>query len=268
MALTIAGSDSSSGAGLQADLKTFAAHGVYGVNALAATVAEVPGEVARFETTAPTLLSLQLDRVASSFPLSAAKTGMLGSAENVEVASRFAGQHPNVPLVVDPVVFATADARLLSEDGLAAMKSSLIPRALLVTPNRMEAEALLGKSIQTAGDLAAAPHRLYDRYGTNFLVKGGHIADGDTVTDYLWLDRETIGYSHPRLEISDTHGTGCTLSAAIAACLAKGQPLAEAVGHAIDYLAKCLESRFEWSVDGAGIAALNHFPDGVDFTRP
>lgn len=267
IALTIAGSDSSSGAGMQADLKTFAAHGVYGVNALTATVAEVPGEVAQFAATDPTLLGHQLNSVKSHFPIAAAKTGMLATAEIVERVTEFASDNPGIPLVVDPVIFATAEARLLSEAGVEEMKTSLLPKAALVTPNLMEAVSLLGSYITTEEELATAPQRLFDRYGANFLVKGGHFTEGETITDYLWLNDATVSYSHPRLDIPDTHGTGCTLSAAITANLAKGQTLDHAVGNAINYLTNCLQQHHRWTANGIDIAALNHFPDGVDFSR-
>lgn len=267
IALTIAGSDSSSGAGLQADLKTFAAHGVYGVNALTATVAEVPGEVAQFAATDSTLLGHQLNSVHSHFPIAAAKTGMLANEEIVATTADFFASNPDIQFVVDPVIFATANARLLSEEGVEEMKNSLLPKALLVTPNLMEAESLLGSPIANEDDLAAAPHRLFDRYGTNFLVKGGHFSEGSEITDYLWLSGETIPFSHSRLQIPETHGTGCTLSAAITARIALGQSLDQAVGGAIEYLGKCLEQRHSWTGNGVDIAALNHFPDGLDCGR-
>lgn len=268
VALTIAGSDSSSGAGLQADLKTFAAHGVYGVNALTATVAEVPGEVAQFAATDSTLLGHQLNSVNSHFPIAAAKTGMLANEEIVAAVADFMAENPDIHFVVDPVIFATADARLLSEAGVEEMQTSLLPKALLVTPNLMEAEALLGSPIANEDDLAAAPHRLFDRYGTNFLVKGGHFSESDDITDYLWLSGDTIPFSHPRLDIPDTHGTGCTLSAAITARLARGGSLDDAVGSAVEYLTDCLRKHHRWTEAGIDIAALNHFPDGLDCRRP
>ncbi len=268
VALTIAGSDSSSGAGMQADLKTFAAHGVYGVNALTATVAEVPGEVAQFGATDSTLLGHQLESVQSHFRIAAAKTGMLANEEIVSRVADFVAENPDIPFIVDPVIFATADARLLSEPGVEEMKTSLLPRATLVTPNLMETVALLGGYITSEEDLAAAPQRLFDQYGTNFLVKGGHFSHGDQITDYLWISGETIRFTHPRLDIPDTHGTGCTLSAAITARLAQGQVLEKAVGNAIEYLAKCLEQHHCWTENGVDIAALNHFPDGLNCTRP
>ncbi len=263
VALAIAGSDSSSGAGMQADLKTFAAHGVYGVNALTAVVAEVPGEVARFEATDPTLLGHQLNSVASHFSIAAAKTGMLANAENVAVTADFVSRHRSIPLVIDPVIFATAESQLLSNDGVEKMKADLLPLALIATPNLPEAEALLGRPIQTAAELADSPRQLFERYGCGFLVKGGHFSDGKTITDYAWLNGELVSFSHPRIEVADTHGTGCTLSAAICANLATNKPLPEAVGEAINYLTRCLANQYQWHENGDMIAALNHFPDGV-----
>jgi hydroxymethylpyrimidine kinase/phosphomethylpyrimidine kinase len=131
----------------------------------------------------------------------------------------------------------------------------------------MEAVSLLGTYITTEEELATAPQRLFDRYGANVLVKGGHFSGGETITDYLWLHDRTIPFTHPRLDIPDTHGTGCTLSAAITANLAKGQPLEHAVGNAVNYLTECLQQHHRWTGDGIDIAALNHFPDGVDFSR-
>lgn len=264
VALTIAGSDSSSGAGMQADLKTFAAHSVYGVNALTATVAEVPGEVARFDATDPTLLGHQLNSVSSHFPIVAAKTGMLANAENVLVTADFAKHHPTIPFVIDPVIFATAESQLLSDAGVEKMKTDLLPHALLATPNLPEAEALLGCSISTEADLANSPRQLFERYGCAFLVKGGHFGNGDSITDYSWIDGEPLHFTHKRLKVADTHGTGCTLSAAITANLAKGKPVTEAIRSGIDYLTRALGSQYQWQQNGDTIAALNHFPDGVE----
>ncbi|MDF1824270.1 MAG: bifunctional hydroxymethylpyrimidine kinase/phosphomethylpyrimidine kinase [Verrucomicrobiales bacterium] len=264
VALTIAGSDSSSGAGMQADLKTFAAHLVYGVNALTATVAEVPGEVARFDAVDPTLLGHQLNSVNSHFPISAAKTGMLANAENVLVTADFAKKHSSIPFVIDPVIFATAESQLLSNDGVEKMKSDLLPLALLATPNLPEAEALLGRPLSDAGALAESSRQLFEQYGCAFLVKGGHFDSGETITDYAWIDGNLVHFPHRRLDVADTHGTGCTLSAAITANLAKAIPLAEAIHSGIDYLTRCLANQYQWHENGDMIAALNHFPDEVD----
>lgn len=249
---------------MQADLKTFAAHGVYGVNALTATVAEVPGEVARFDATDPTLLGHQLNSVASHFFIAAAKTGMLANAGNVEVAAAFVQAHPEIPFVIDPVIYATAESQLLSDDGVTRMKTDLLPCAALVTPNLPEAEALLGSPVTDSAALAAAPRQLYERYGCAFLVKGGHLSTGDLITDFAWIEGAAVSFPHPRVDVADTHGTGCTLSAAIVANLARGATLHDAIERAIAYLTRCLASQYQWTQNGDMIAALNHFPDSVD----
>lgn len=264
VALTIAGSDSSSGAGMQADLKTFAAHRVYGVNALTATVAEVPGEVARFDATDPTLLGHQLNSVASHFRIAAAKTGMLANEENVAVAAKFADEHKEIPFVIDPVIFATAESQLLSDEGAELMQKDLLPLATLVTPNLPEAVSLLGREIRDETELKESSRQLYEKYGSAFLVKAGHLSGGETITDYAWLDGTLHEFPHSRIDVADTHGTGCTLSAAIAANLALGKALFDAIEEGIDYLSRCLSQQYQWYNEGGMIAALNHFPDGVE----
>jgi hydroxymethylpyrimidine/phosphomethylpyrimidine kinase len=265
IALTIAGSDSSAGAGMQADLKTFAAHGVYGVCAVTAIVAEVPGAVTRIEVIDQTLLNAQLKGVQSAFPLAAVKTGMLATEGLVATVIDFAKAHPHLPLIVDPVIRAGAGAALLDEAGLALMKSGLLPLARLITPNLPEAEILLGSSIRSADDFAAAPRQLHERYGCDVLLKAGHFASADdTITDHAWIDGEHCLFSRPRLAVPDVHGTGCTLSAAITARLARGKDLVMAIDGASRYLAACLAQHHRWEGPGGRIEALNAFPDGVE----
>ncbi len=262
--LTIAGSDSSAGAGVQADLKTFAAHGVHGVCALTAIVAEAPGAVAGFHATDPTLLHAQLKRVAGSFPLAAAKTGMLATAELVAEVAAFLKDRPDLPLVVDPVIRAGAGAALLDEAGVELLKHEILPLARLVTPNLPEAEHLLGEPIRELSAFSTAPRRLAERFGCDVLLKGGHFADGgDTVSDHAWIDGRALVFSRPRLAVPDVHGTGCTLSAAIAAHLARGEDLPAAIDGACRYLAACLAQHHHWNGPGGRIEALNHFPDGL-----
>lgn len=249
---------------MQVDLKTFAAHRVYGVNALTATVAEVPGEVARFDATDPTLLGHQLNSVATHFHIAAAKTGMLANAANVEVASHFAARQKEIPFVIDPVIFATAESQLLSDDGVELMKKKLIPLSTLVTPNLPEAESLLGSAIRNEEELKESPRQLFERYGCSFLVKGGHLSGGKIITDYAWMDGSLAEFAHSRIEVADTHGTGCTLSASIAANLALGHSLLESIESGIQYLSRCLSQQHQWKREGGMIASLNHFPDGVE----
>lgn len=265
VALAIAASDSSAGAGLQADLKTFAAHGVHGVCAVTAIVAEVPGAVSRIDAVDPTLLDAQLNGVESAFPLRAMKTGMLANEALVAVVVDFVRVHPGLPLVVDPVIRAGAGVPLLDEAGVERMKSDLLPLARLVTPNLPEAERLLGCAIRSAEDFASAPRQLHERYGCDALLKAGHFdSSGDTITDHAWIDGESHLFSRPRLAVPDVHGTGCALSAAIAARLARGEDLVAAIGGATRYLAASLAQHHRWEGRRGGIEALNAFPDGVE----
>ena len=265
VALTIAGSDSSSGAGIQADLKTFAAHEVYGVNAVTAIVAEVPGEVRQYQVSDPTLLAHQLNSVASSFPIVAAKTGMLATAAHVDVVVAFFRNNPDIALVVDPVIRATAgDIPLLDDEGVEILKNELLPLANLVTPNIPEAEFLLGKKLKTPDDFQSAGDEIFARFFCDSLIKGGHACSASSrkITDYIWLEGEDPrAMSRPRLAVPDLHGTGCTLSAAVAANLAKGLSHFAAIRDASVYLFHAMENHYEWE-EPTPIAALNHFPNG------
>lgn len=269
IALTIAGSDSSAGAGVQADLKTFAAHGVYGTCAVTAIVAEVPGSVDAVHVVDLALLRAQITGVRQYFPISAIKTGMLGNAAIVAAVVDLMSENPSIPLVIDPVIRASAGAALLDEEGLAVLTESLLPLARLVTPNIPEAEILLGEPIRNAADFASAPQKIHERYGCDVLVKGGHFFETtgtadtttDTIVDYAWIDGDLQRFSRPRLDVSDVHGTGCTLSAAIAARLAKGEDLPSAVEAATHYLAAALTQHHRWSTKDGVSEVLNHFPD-------
>ncbi|MEO0415810.1 MAG: hydroxymethylpyrimidine/phosphomethylpyrimidine kinase [Verrucomicrobiota bacterium] len=235
--LTIAGSDCSAGAGIQADLATFQRCGVYGVSAVTAVVAQRPGHVAASKAVDPELLAAQLDEVAQAFPLAAAKTGMLASAENVQVVADFFEQHADIPLVIDPVFKATAGASLLPDSAVDLMKQSLFPRAQLVTPNLPEFDRL-GSDLKT-----------------NVLVKGGH-ASGDQITDKAFIDGEEYRFTRQRLKVPDLHGTGCTLSAAIAAALGMGMELIDAIDFGIDDLTHVMEHFHQWG-DTAALGRLS-----------
>lgn len=268
VALTIAGSDCSCGAGLQADLKTFAANGVYGVCAVSAIVAEAPGRVDAIHIIDSTLLHSQLNRVASSFPLSSVKTGMLGNAEIVRVAVDFIREHSELPLVVDPVICASTGTPLLDEDGLNLMKAELLPLARLITPNLSEAEILLKKSIRTDEDFFHAAQQIHDLYGCNVLLKGGHfLLNGapDQIADYAWVDGQSFSSTRPRLNVPDVHGTGCTLSAAITARLARRENLHESIKNAISYMNASLQNYHHWENQNGCSEALNHSPSALDF---
>ncbi|HEY8966398.1 MAG TPA: bifunctional hydroxymethylpyrimidine kinase/phosphomethylpyrimidine kinase [Candidatus Methylacidiphilales bacterium] len=261
MALTIAGSDNSGGAGLQADLKTFTAFGVFGTTAVTCVVAEHPGRVSRIDPLPPEAVAEQIALTAEAFPLAAAKTGMLYSAAIVEaVAAALDTGLKNIPLVIDPVMVASSGAVLLKPEAVAAIKARLLPRAALVTPNRDEAELLLGRKISDPGTLREAARELALAYGVPFLVKGGHLRT-DEALDVLHDGKQERLYAARMLPGVNPHGTGCTFSAAVASGLAKGVPLFEAVEAGKRYITQAIGTRFLYgrSPEGKPHQLLNHF---------
>lgn len=266
-ALTIAGSDCSAGAGVQADLKAFAAHGVYGLSAVTAVVAESPGSVSAVSPVDPPLLGQQLNHVRSFTKpcwasYSCIKIGMLGNADLVGVVVDFLRENPEVPVVVDPVIRASASAELLSPEGVKLLRNDLLPLATLVTPNLPEAEILLEEKLSPE----SAAQAIAERFGCAALVKGGHSPASETITDHAWIAGKAHEFPHPRLNLPDLHGTGCTLSSAIAARISLGNLLLDAVGGAISYLTETMNQHLRWPGSDAS-RALNHFPDEVDFER-
>ena len=233
VALTIAGSDSGGGAGVQADLKVFFRFGVYGTSALTLVTAQNTLGVQRVHLLPPEVVYAQIESVAQDFPLHAAKTGALGDAAIVEAVAEAVRRFGVRPLVVDPVMVAKSGDPLLAKEAAAALKERLFPLADLVTPNRLEAEALLGRPIRTLKEAEEAAKAL--------LAKGGHL-EGEEAVDLLATRGGVLRFSAPRVHTRNTHGTGCTLSAAIAALLAKGRPLAEAVAEAKAYLTRALKT--------------------------
>ena len=234
VALTIAGSDSGAGAGIQADLKTFAAHGVYGVSAITAVTAQNTLGVSGVQEIEPGLVSAQIGAVASDFPVAAAKTGMLASAAIVRAVVEAVEAH-RLRVVVDPVMVAKSGDRLLRPDAVEALREELLPRAALLTPNLPEASDLTGRPVEREEDMRAAGERLLEMGARAVFVKGGHL-EGDEIVD-LFLDGEGARcFRDARIETRATHGTGCTLSAAVAANLALGRGLRDAVERARSYL--------------------------------
>jgi hydroxymethylpyrimidine/phosphomethylpyrimidine kinase len=225
-ALTIAGSDPSGGAGIQADLKTFHRFGVFGEAVITMVTVQNTVRVSRVEVLAPELVLEQLEAVLEDIPPSAAKTGAMGSAEMVRAVARAAGAF-RFPLVVDPVMVSKHRRPLLSADAVSAVREELLPRAALVTPNVPEAEALTGAVIQSVDDVRRAAERILAMGPRAVLIKGGHLA-GDAV-DILWDGMAWREFSSTRVDTPHTHGTGCTYSAAIAAQLALGSELQAAV---------------------------------------
>ncbi len=226
-ALTIAGSDSGGGAGIEADLKTFAALGVYGMAAVTSVTAQNTREVRAVHDMPPEVVTAQIEAVVEDIGVDAAKTGMLSNAEIIAAVGRLLGKY-GFPLVVDPVMVAKSGAPLLRPDAVEALGKYILPMALLVTPNRMEAERLSGLAIRDVDDAKAAAKKIADEYGVNaVIVKGGHLA-GNYSVDVLYVEGRFREFAAPRVE-GCFHGTGCSFSAAITAMVARGHGLEDAV---------------------------------------
>lgn len=251
VALTVAGSDPSGGAGLQADLKTFHQHGVYGEAVVTLLTVQNTRGVKSVTTLAPELVGEQIRAVCEDIPPHAVKTGALGSRAIVETLSACAHLLPN--LVVDPVMISKHGAALLPDDAVSALRTSLLPRALLVTPNTHEAEALCGKNVRTVRDAREAALRILDLGSRAVLVKGGHL-DG-APTDVLCDAGVFFEFESERVVTNNTHGTGCTLSAAITAHLAMGVDLPSAIQHAKAWLTRALSTSTPL---GHGVGPVNH----------
>lgn len=252
MALTIAGSDPSGGAGIQADLKTFHQFGVYGEAVIALLTVQNTRTVTRVEILDPDLVQEQLCAVLDDIPPHAVKTGALG---NAAVVRRVAELVPRLrcPLVVDPVMISKHGAPLIAEEARAALWDDLLPRAALITPNLHEAAALTGLSVTSLAEMREAARRLRDHTGAAVLVKGGHL-EGDAV-DLLWDGADFREFRVERIDTVHTHGTGCTYSAAITALLALGIPLPEAVARAKAFITEAIRTNPGL---GSGCGPVNH----------
>jgi hydroxymethylpyrimidine/phosphomethylpyrimidine kinase len=251
-ALTIAGSDPSGGAGLQADLKTFHQHGVYGMAVVSLVTVQNTQAVTRVEVLAPKLVAQQLDAVLADIPPGAVKTGALGSAGVIEVVAARAAKL-TCPLVVDPVMVSKHGHALLAPDAAQALVTQLLPVTTLLTPNTEEAAALLGAPVKTVADARDAARRIAALGPQAVLVKGGHL-EGDAV-DVLFHDGLVTEHHAPRVASQHTHGTGCTYSAAITAWLARGLELTEAVTRAKVWLTEAIRTP---PGVGGGIGPVNH----------
>lgn len=252
--LTIAGSDSSCGAGAQADIKTIAALGGYGLNALTSVVSETPGLVSKVQLLDAGLVADQIRVLVEGFPIAAAKTGMLGGLDQTRcVVATLTNLARPVPLVVDPVMVATGGGRLLAEEAIEAVKNELLPLAAVVTPNMDEAEVLWGHPVTTRAEMEACARDLHGLCGAAVLVKGGHLL-GDAAADVLWDGGRATWYETERVTGVHTHGTGCSYSAAIATGLGRGLPLAEAVRQAKLFIHQAIAQHHAWGA----VHALNH----------
>ncbi|MCL5110550.1 MAG: bifunctional hydroxymethylpyrimidine kinase/phosphomethylpyrimidine kinase [Chloroflexi bacterium] len=242
IALTIAGSDSGGGAGIQADLKTFAALGVYGMSVLTAVTAQNTVGVSAVHELPPDFVGAQLDAVLTDIGCQAAKTGMLANAGIIEMVARKVRQYAVPNLVVDPVMVAKSGDPLLRRDAVAVLKEILLPLAYVVTPNAPEAEEIVGRRLEGEEDFRRAAAEIQALGPRHVIIKGGH-RPGEAV-DLLYDGHEYREYRAPRLPSRHTHGTGCTFSAAIAALLARGLPVTEAVAGAKEYLTRAIEQSF------------------------
>jgi len=260
VALTIAGSDSGGGAGIQADLKTFAARGVFGTSAITALTAQNTLGVRGVHEVPAAFVVAQIDAVMRDFTVAAVKTGMLATAEIVAIVGKLAaaGRLPN--LVVDPVMVSSTGHTLLEPDAQRRYLDDLLPHALVVTPNRREAEVLLGTEIRTLSDQHAAADALGRLGARAVVVKGGHPVDdtGDDAVDVVWDGETTYELRRPWVDTGNNHGTGCTFAAAIAAELAKGAELHDALAVAKEYVSAAVTGGSTWRL-GAGNGPLDHF---------
>jgi hydroxymethylpyrimidine/phosphomethylpyrimidine kinase len=254
-ALTIAGSDSGGGAGIQADLKTFTALSVYGMSAITSVTAQNTESVRGVHDLPATFVAEQIDAVAQDIGTDAAKTGMLSNAAIVEAVADAVARNGIERLVVDPVMVAKSGDALLSDPAREALVTHLLPRALVVTPNLPEAAALSGMAVDSDAAVDDAVRRIADMGPAFVLLKGGHAPGGECV-DYLFDGEACEPFRAPRVDTRNTHGTGCTLSAAIAAHLAKGAGVRVAVAAAKDYLTECIRRSM---LLGRGHGPLNHY---------
>ncbi len=258
IAVTIAGSDSGGGAGIQADLKTFSALGVYGASVITALTAQNTLGVQAIYDVPAEFIAAQIDSVFSDLAVSATKIGMLSQVPVIEAVASGLDRHRVANVVLDPVMVATSGDRLLNPDAISALRRLLFPRAALVTPNLLEAAALLDQPVAMGeDDMLAQGQRLIGEGARAVLMKGGH-GTGATSLDLLVTPEGLVRLEVPRIDTPNTHGTGCTLSSAIAAGLAKGFPLRQAVSEAKDYVTAAIAASNRLSV-GSGHGPTHHF---------
>lgn len=247
VALTIAGSDSGGGAGIQADLKTFAALGVHGASAVACLTAQNPRRVLAIESGSPNMLREQIRAVFEELSPAAIKTGMLLTPANIRVVVEFFGARTprrRVPLVVDPVMVSTSGASLFKSAARKILKHELLPLATLVTPNLPEAEILIGRKMTTIENMRAAAREIYEGFGCAALVKGGHLGGSREAADIFFDGRTELLLTAPFIKGIRTHGTGCTYSAAVTAALARGRHLPEAVELAKHFVTRAIADSY------------------------
>ena len=255
IAMTIAGSDSGGGAGIQADLKTFAAMGVFGASAVTAVTAQNTLGVTAIHEIPVAVIEAQIDAVLTDIGADAVKTGMLSSSEIIHTVASKLTEHGVAMLVVDPVMVAKGGDRLLREDAVEALRTKLLPLATVVTPNLPEAEVLSGLAVRSLHDAREAAKRVLDAGAAAVVIKGGHLS-GDESVDVFYDGAEFHELRAERIDTRNTHGTGCTFASAIAAGLAKGLPLLEAAAQAKEYVTNAIRGNLSI---GGGHGPLDHF---------
>ena len=253
IALTIAGSDSGGGAGIQADIKTMTVNGVFAASAVTALTAQNTTGVTGIMDSTPEFLAAQIDAVFTDLRPDAVKIGMVSSAALIETIADKLTEYKAEHIVVDPVMVATSGARLISEEAVGTLKERLLPLAEVITPNIPEAEVLSGMEIHDPDDMTEAAELIGEKYGCAVLLKGGH--DLNDANDLLYKDGEAVWFNGKRIDNPNTHGTGCTLSSAIAANLAKGFDLEESVRRAKEYISGALAAMLDL---GAGRGPMDH----------
>jgi hydroxymethylpyrimidine/phosphomethylpyrimidine kinase len=263
-ALTIAGSDSGGGAGIQADLKTFAAHGVYGTSAIAAVTAQNTLGVASFLALPSDLIVAQMEAVASDIGVDATKTGMLAGAAIVEAVAAAIDDLELPLVVVDPVMIAKSGDRLLEEEAVSAIRTELLRRAFVVTPNAPEAEVLAGIPVRSVADAREAARRIHRLGPGAVIVKGGHL-DTEDVVDLLYDGHRFEEFKGPRVDSRNSHGSGCTFAAALTANLALGRTLSDATRLAKEYVTGAIRHGLPI---GHGHGPMDHFWAGVPAAKP
>lgn len=256
VALTIAGSDCSAGAGVQADLKTFQSLGVHGLSAVTGIVSETPLEVRQVEPVATTLVQGQIQILLETYPVAAVKTGMLPSRSCIIAVCELL-KNLGIPVVTDPVMVASSGSSLVKNDAAIAIADRLIPLTRLVTPNMPEASVLLGREVRAESDIEPAAREIAEKFNTSCLVKGGHLPGGADRLDVLWHEGRAHHFTHPNAGVGDgVHGTGCALSSAITAGIAHGKPLEQAVESGIACVQRLIAESVVWQHDGRSVRCL------------
>ena len=251
--LTIAGSDSIGGAGIQADIKSITCNGCYAMTAITAMTAQNTLGVKSIQESSPEFLEDQIDAIFADIVPDAVKIGMVSNRKLIEIISRKLKEYGAKNIVLDPVMVATSGAKLISEDAIEILKENLIPLATLITPNIPESEILSGMKIETEEQMVYAAKHISEKFKTAVLVKGGHSIND--ANDVLYADGKFLWFPQERIENPNTHGTGCTLSSAIASHLAKGEPIECAINSAKKYLTECLKAGLDL---GKGSGPLMH----------